>query len=254
LEDFSEPPLSRSETVPATAPPGHRPPAAQQPSQPQTYREYDREVPATAVPPSFGRNGTSTQSFGRQGPFLQPSSSGRLDPLSQSSPIPSFDKQGSSLAAPSPAYPQRGPAVTQSPGAGPSTPPPNHRITFAVPSDEDAPPLGGRFVDGTKSMFIKPPSSPLSSALPSSSSSQFSPGPLQRAQMASSNHAHTLSRTSSSPLDAGPRGINGHAARNESLDPLGQRKPNYMSSSVRVQPTRPRLDAKEAASKLANMF
>lgn len=71
--------------------------------------------------------------------------------------------------------------------------------------------------------------------------------------MASSNHANTLSRAPS--MDEAPRKINGHAeAENESLDPLGQGKPNFMSRSLRVQPTRPRLDAKEAASKLANMF
>jgi hypothetical protein len=48
--------------------------------------------------------------------------------------------------------------------------------------------------------------------------------------------------------------MNGNGIIQNDLDPLGLAKPTYMTSSVRVQPTRPRLDAKEAASKLANMF
>jgi hypothetical protein len=240
LEDFTDPPLTRSETIPSTAPPStYRPPAVQQPQQPQTHHVQDRGVPVTAIQPSFSRNESS--SFGRKDPLLYS--------------IPSSNKHESLSSAPSPAYTQRGLMIPQSPGAGPSTPP-NHQITFAVPSDDDAPPLGGRFVEGTKSMFIKRHPSPLSSpALASSSSSQFSPGPLQRAQIASSNRANPLSRASTLPaIDGAPIGINGHGSdKNESLDPLGQGKPNFMSSSLRV-PTRSRLDAKEAASKLASMF
>lgn len=44
------------------------------------------------------------------------------------------------------------------------------------------------------------------------------------------------------------------AAQNDGFDPLGQARPSYMSQSMRVTPTRQRLDAREAASKLANMF
>jgi len=42
--------------------------------------------------------------------------------------------------------------------------------------------------------------------------------------------------------------------QSDGLDPLGQARPSYMSQSVRVTPTRQKLDAREAASKLANMF
>jgi len=38
------------------------------------------------------------------------------------------------------------------------------------------------------------------------------------------------------------------------IDPSSQVRSQQMAPSIRVQPTRPRLDAKEAASKLANMF
>jgi hypothetical protein len=38
------------------------------------------------------------------------------------------------------------------------------------------------------------------------------------------------------------------------VDPLGGIRPAHMSASVRVQPMRRKLDAREAASKLANMF
>lgn len=49
------------------------------------------------------------------------------------------------------------------------------------------------------------------------------------------------------PLQTAGAGAGGY-------DPLGQARFGGMSASVRVQPTRPRLDPKEAASKLANMF
>jgi hypothetical protein len=112
------------------------------------------------------------------------------------------------------------------------------------------PPLGGRFVDGTKSMFIKSPTSPMSSS--------FNPDPLQRAQMTAPPHASTVGRAGNfDPLSAPTSpALQPYASgqAGNGLDPLGQAKPNLMTGSVRVQPTRPRLDAKEAASKLANMF
>ena len=39
----------------------------------------------------------------------------------------------------------------------------------------------------------------------------------------------------------------------DGLDPLGMAKPTNMTASMRA-PQRPRLDPREAASKLANMF
>ncbi|OBZ76052.1 Vacuolar protein sorting-associated protein 17, partial [Grifola frondosa] len=164
-------------------------------------------------------------------------------------PHPSPHGGFSSLAT----SPVRSSLPPQSPGAGPSTSPAPSQNSFA-PSLLDTPPLGGRLVDGTKSMFIKPTSSPLStsSILPSSSASKASPEPLLsplHAPVATAPHPLAASAIVGSPT---ARAANGHAVNG--LDPLGMAKPAFMSSSVRVQPTRPRLDAREAASKLANMF
>ncbi|KAI0053731.1 hypothetical protein FA95DRAFT_1552239 [Auriscalpium vulgare] len=158
------------------------------------------------------------------------------------------------------------PLPPQSPGAGSSRPPvimqqpPRPPLTSGstapaaapspvqVPNNE--PPLGGRFVDGTKSMFVKPVmSSPLA---PSSSQSQrFAPVSAGLPPTADPLSAFP----GPSPLTADPiqrpATANGMSAP-EGLDPLGYMRPAYMSASVRVQPTRPRLDAREAASKLAN--
>lgn len=143
-------------------------------------------------------------------------------------------------------------APPQSPGAGPSSPTPS-QITFARPS-LDEPPLGGRFVDGTKSMFVSPTKSSHPSPVPASASSTFASGPLQRPPVDSPLHADPLNGGVISPLHDGPPRMNGQALQSNGFDPLGHIKPQQMSSSVRVAPTRPRLDAREAASKLANMF
>ncbi|KAH9948396.1 Vps5 C terminal like-domain-containing protein [Amylocystis lapponica] len=149
----------------------------------------------------------------------------------------------------------------QSPGAGPSSPVPS-QTTFTSPLI-NGPPLGGRFVDGTKSMFIKPSPSPLG---PSPTISHFprSPALSGRVVPDSPLHAPTVHAGASSPHPladpllgrvASPtsHAANGRSTPAEDLDPLGMGKPVTMSSSVRL-PTRPRLDAREAASKLANMF
>jgi hypothetical protein len=112
------------------------------------------------------------------------------------------------------------------------------------------PPLGGRFVGGTKSMFIQTPSS-----LSSPSSSQTQGSGSFTAVPRSSNTDPLLGSplVSSDPIqrpgtaDGTPRGAS-------DVDPLGGIRPAHMSASVRVQPMRRRLDAREAASKLANMF
>ncbi|KAH7930687.1 hypothetical protein BV22DRAFT_1054414 [Leucogyrophana mollusca] len=142
----------------------------------------------------------------------------------------------------------------QSPGAGPSTPSTPQRSTFAAPSHprENGPPLGGRLVDGTKSMFITPtPASPLGPPL-SASSSSSSQGPLGGTihSSTSSSSGHPLAR----PGNINPEVPIGPSGAQAALDPLGQAQPSYMSQSMRVQPTRPRLDARVAASKLATMF
>ncbi|GJE84355.1 vacuolar protein sorting-associated protein 17 [Phanerochaete sordida] len=149
----------------------------------------------------------------------------------------------------------------QSPGAGPSSPVPQaaRSPSFAPTTVSDGPPLGGRFADGTKSMFVKPsPSSlgPLADhGAPSRTPSARAQSPLHSARTSS---PHPLAQSTSSasfdsPLHASAPAANG-TGRADDLDPLGMAKPAYMSASVRVQPTRPRLDAREAASKLANMF
>lgn len=193
-----------------------------------------------------------------------------------------------------------GPLPPQSPGAGPSSPIPSSTSTSTVsgPLGQDGPPLGGRFVDGTKSMFVKHAPSPLvpggsgshpsSPLTPSKSGTGFQPYSPNQSQLQSPRSsgfntpntpsnphplAHSVAAIGSGsgsggaadPLSAGPStplsansayGMNGQSAGGSGqLDPLGMARPGaFMSASVRVQPTRPRLDAREAASKLANMF
>ncbi|KAI0660799.1 Vps5 C terminal like-domain-containing protein [Cubamyces menziesii] len=180
--------------------------------------------------------------------------------------------------------PVRPPLPPQSPGAGPSSSPAPSQPSFAPPL-MDGPPLGGRLVDGTKSMFVKPPSSPLASSaastpgrsttgLPPTSQPQTpvpQPAPQIPADPLSASTSgppsatfsgapapHPLAASAFVPSASSPLG-NGRSnsvsgTPNNGLDPLGMAKPVNMSASVRVQPTRPRLDAREAASKLANMF
>ncbi|KAI0772117.1 Vps5 C terminal like-domain-containing protein [Trametes elegans] len=182
-----------------------------------------------------------------------------------------------SAGAPSPSRPSLPP---QSPGAGPSSSHVPSHSSF-VPPLMDGPPLGGRLVDGTKSMFVKSPSSPLAAAsafAPAKSTSSLPPAPeAQTPQAAPKGPLDPLSATSSAPPSAtgsaAPHPLaasafmpstssplaNGRSnsvsgPSGDGLDPLGMARPVNMSASVRVQPTRPRLDAREAASKLANMF
>jgi len=146
---------------------------------------------------------------------------------------------------------------SSSPVAGPSTPSPT-QTSFAKPTPEPAQRgnistsgLGGRFVDGTQSMFVKPPSKPVGLSnhtqavvSPSPSSDPLGGDPLFGSNVRASPSLKSPGLTPSS---------NGHALQND-LDPLSGLKPTYMSQSVRGPSTRSRLDAKEAASKLANMF
>lgn len=141
----------------------------------------------------------------------------------------------------------------QSPGAGPSTPTSSQFSSSTSAVVE--PPLGGRFVDGTKSMFIKPTFSTLASSSPASSSTAGFSGSPSRPQLDPLRSDAYNGQSVPSPLhDSAPRGLNSHPTLHQDTDPLAQIKPHQMASSVRVQPTRPRLDPREAASKLANMF
>ncbi|KAG6903424.1 hypothetical protein C0995_005447 [Termitomyces sp. Mi166 len=149
--------------------------------------------------------------------------------------------------SPPPSHPSFRPSLpSQSPGAGPSSPGPN----FQTSPYSNEPPLGGRFADGTKSMFIQPTQAP-HNPLPSlASSSTFDSRPHAGDPL---NVDPLMRPAPVLPLPGSTRPMNGQISQN-SVDPLAHIKPHQMSASVRVQPTRPRLDAREAASKLANMF
>ncbi|EJF62398.1 hypothetical protein DICSQDRAFT_180261 [Dichomitus squalens LYAD-421 SS1] len=250
LEEFSKPAIPR----PASGPPSNAPrPPSQNVPAPISATSSMIGSPSGGRPPisvAVSTNG---------------SSHGPLSPGSVSSPL-------------------RAPLSPQSPGAGPSSSssPVPSQSSFAPPLI-NGPPLGGRFVDGTKSMFVKSPSSPLAATgstptkpasaglppVPSSAVTQSTPvSPLHGTvsgppSSVPSPAPHPLARagdplsasmfvTSSNPPANGRS--NSVSASSDGLDPLGMVKPAYMSASVRVQPTRPRLDAREAASKLANMF
>ncbi|PCH40880.1 hypothetical protein WOLCODRAFT_137052 [Wolfiporia cocos MD-104 SS10] len=185
-------------------------------------------------------------------------------PSMSDAPTPSLSATASpkpSLLPVSPVPSSRSFLPPQSPGAGPSSPAFPHS-SFNSPT-QDGPPLGGRFADGTKSMFVKPTSSPLSPAPSLTRSTSPLPPASGRAASESPLHApttgalHPLAHASTEPLGGShtvrsPSGLSATSSL-EALDPLtGQ--PIAASHTVRVQPTRPRLDAREAASKLANMF
>ncbi|KAL5508464.1 VPS17 [Sanghuangporus vaninii] len=199
-------------------------------------------------------------------------------------PVPPSKTLGSSTLPP------------QSPGAGPSAP--SSATAPRAPISATVPPLGGRLVDGTKSMFITSSSSTASVASPSPKPKaahdplgtmssapptvSHSPAPsTPKSPVAPSavppqakapevyretdplgplSPTATVRRTLTSssfaaPLSTAPS-VNGSAqshAQREEIDPLGLGKPKYMSQSMHL-PARPqrRLDAREAANKLAN--
>jgi hypothetical protein len=163
---------------------------------------------------------------------------GRQEPMSAVS-VQSFSSARGPFSPSVSQHIPKQPLPPQSPGAGPSSPAiPPERQPVSRPVGDEAP-LGGSFVDGTKSMFVsKSTSSPRPSPLSVSSSTSNIPAPfdpLRNDSYKSSLH-------------------NGPSQQTHETDPLGSIRPHQMSSSVRVPPTRPKLDAREAASKLANMF
>lgn len=147
---------------------------------------------------------------------------------------------------------QRHPTLPpQSPVAGPSSPAIHSPVPKTAP---DVPPLGGRFVDGTKSMFVsRPTSSPRPSSLAGSASVTSLPGPLTSSggpiDPLRNTKYHGVPSTIQDPLGQGF-----FETPSQEIDPLASVNSHRMASSMRVQPIRPRLDAREAASKLANMF
>lgn len=223
----------------------------------------------------------SAASFMPPLPVITPGSAASFMPTSPAPTLPSKSPMLSSLLPP------------QSPGAGPSIPRSRTPTspTFAAQA-AIGPPLGGRFIDGSRSMFISPsasssadrgplsagpssrpfmtpssagPSSPFvpsappptasTSVLPSMPVHQVDPlGPLS--PNAAARRSATLG-PSSSPLSPGSNGYAQYGSANGSnVDPLGLGSPQHMSQSMRLPPTpsRKRLDAREAASKLANFF
>ena len=239
LEDYSSKPIQRTGTVPPMQPQASsRPPPIQAPPVASAFPRRE-PLSASALPPPPRQpmhSPSSSQSFIKQGPSssILPSTStrtGQQDSLSANS-VESLPRQ------------------TQSSVSSPSTPSATLTPTTPAPPLSDDPPLGGRYIESSKSMIIKSTSSPLSPSGPLSASSTFSPSPVRRGHMAGISHSATLGRASTSPLTTS----SARTAQHDVVDPLGQMKPTLMTSSVRVQPTRSRLDAREAASKLANMF
>lgn len=167
-------------------------------------------------------------------PIVPPGLASGRPSISQAPMPPQSPNAGSSKQPVAAPQPPRPPFVSQK--ISPDTAPAEARGT--------EPPLGGRFVDGTKSMFIQSSSSSFpspqaqSSVVPRSSNID----PLLGSPLMSSDPIQRPGTTDGTPRGGGD------------VDPLGGIRPAYMSASVRVQPTRRRLDAREAASKLANMF
>ncbi|KAF8631528.1 hypothetical protein AX15_002286 [Amanita polypyramis BW_CC] len=214
------PPLedfSEHPTPPPSAPPAngfHRPPISQQ-----------QAVPHTAVP---------SESSSRRFHAPQPSGLPR-EPISASS-ITSYDSSQGPLSSPSTSAQSRQPL--------PSTETSQEGSVVA--------PLG-RFMDGTKSMIVQ--SSHGHTPVTGSSSTPALPNSAGPAR--SPSH---LSQSTRPPYSADPLGALASPASQAkpqptiSVDPLANVKPTQMSSSVRLPSHRPRLDPREAASKLANLF
>lgn len=146
--------------------------------------------------------------------------------------------------------------IPQSASAGPST---ARSSTSSSSVPISAPSQGGRFGDGTQSMFVKPTPSTFGPPVagPSPSASSLPQGPLG----GTARTATPISLPPSHPL-AGTDPLSASSAASAAstnpqqriLDPLAHLAPVNMSQSMRVQSSRSRLDARVAASKLANMF
>ena len=225
---------------------------------------------------------------------------------------PSFSTSRIPAASPTrpgpPPLQQPGPEIVRSMTSPQPTSPQRPTSIPAPMNSNDDPLLGNKFVDGTRSMFVRPspqfhtPSTITSSAsayvVPTSTPAPPPPAPkvlppsvvvqqeVQKNYDPLGNPGKGISRASSTPImeppkqpepvgpmgplgPLGPRGptpahsngpmmtqsviVQPTVRPNDDLDPLGMAKPTNMSASVRP-PQRPRLDPREAASKLANMF
>ena len=243
LEDYSERP---PRTPPPSAPTSngfHR----QQPSQIQPPHTAAIPRPSSSFTPHKVPN-APVNSFYPQSPTPSPLLQTPGPELVTASPSP-----GPLSPVPQPTLQRHPLPPPQLPSAGSSNP-----TTPYSPTPRQAaevPPLGGRFVDGTKSMFVtRATSSPRPSPLAASASVHSIPGPSASGPMdpLRSTSYSAVSPSLHDPLSEGPSPPQQY--RTQDTDPLISIKPHQMSSSMRVQPSRPRLDAREAASKLANMF
>ncbi|KAJ7283974.1 Vps5 C terminal like-domain-containing protein [Mycena rebaudengoi] len=253
-------PLRATSSLPPSSNGSEPPPHTQTPPRP-AFQSYSQALGgplggplANPLSSSGTLSASSTQAIFERREPLSASSTQSSFASHRPTPPPSISASSSLASQPAP----------QSPRADPSSPSPQQPQTQRPLINE--PPLGGRLVEGTKSMFIKPPSSSLPP--PSSQSAVSSPltpapaTPLDKQTHTVSSPLHAggpLSRTVTSPLHSplhGNMNGNGDGSANpleNGLDPLGQVRPVPMSATVRA-PARPRLDAREAASKLANMF
>lgn len=206
---------------------------------------------------------------------------------------------------PGPPLQQPSPEIVRSMTSPQPTSPQRQTQTPAVVNPKNDPLLGNEFLNGTKSMFVRPPPqfhtpSTITSSMSASVSATSAPVPpppapkvlppsvvvqreVQKNYDPLSNPGRGIARTSSTPIietpkqpaQAGPMGplgplgpapIRSNGAMmtqsvivqttqkpDEGLDPLGMTKPTNLAASMKL-PQRPRLDHKEAASKLANMF
>ena len=203
---------------------------------------------------------------------------------------------------------QPGPEIVRSITSPQPTSPQRQTQIPALSNPPNDPLLGNGFVDGTKSMFVRPssqfhtPSIITSSAsaavLPTSIPAPPPPAPkvlppsvvvqreVQKNYDPLSNPGRGIARASSTPIieppkqpePVGPMGplgplgplgtthtrpngammtqsaiVQPTSKQDDGLDPLGMAKPTNLAASTRP-PQRPRLDPREAASKLANMF
>ncbi|KJA29924.1 hypothetical protein HYPSUDRAFT_60769 [Hypholoma sublateritium FD-334 SS-4] len=251
LEDYNE----RPHPEPAPSAPltnsFNRPPQAQsffQPPHTAGIPSQNGFIPHRSTGPNFYSN--SPGQSPPPSPFPQ-TPVGRQDPLSAASLRSFAPTQPPMSPSASQFARQQQQAPPQSPGAGPSSP--ALRQNTLPSNNSNEPPLGGHFVDGTKSMFVTktstgPRPSPLSfsssvsNVAASTPSAPFDP-------LRSDSYAVSLPSA-----DATNRAVSQQLSRPQETDPLGNIRPHQMSASMRVQPTRPRLDPREAASKLANMF
>lgn len=253
-------PATNGAPKPTVVPPleefGENPHPLPRPTTAPVSNGFQQYSPHTHSPPLTSQSGPSThrppnQAYS-QGPltFASQSSAQTQEPLSASSTQSSVTSPAGPYS-PSPSHISPQPGIPpQSPGAGPST---NYNVRTSTPVN--GPPLGGRFVDGSKSMFVNPTQPPHPVPIPTSGSSSFNAGPQYHSRLSSPLYSDPLNRPTADPLNDTPtRMMNEPAMLGNGVDPLGHIKPSQMSSSMRVQPTRPRLDAREAASKLANMF